>query len=120
KTHPDEDRPDVTHPPLLEGTDPNVAHHEGGLKHPQQKQAHYGDQDAPQHPDRILIFLKEPSQPADRKAQGVKDHGKTEDEKQRMDHGRPANLRSEEHTSELQSRENLVCRLLLEKKNNAK
>src|SRR5436309_9917603 len=28
--------------------------------------------------------------------------------------------RSEEHTSELQSRENLVCRLLLEKKKNAK
>src|SRR5690606_41754068 len=27
------------------------------------------------------------------------------------------NYRSEEHTSELQSRENLVCRLLLEKKN---
>src|SRR5690606_40634500 len=27
------------------------------------------------------------------------------------------NKRSEEHTSELQSRENLVCRLLLEKKN---
>src|SRR5690606_39384791 len=27
--------------------------------------------------------------------------------------------RSEEHTSELQSRENLVCRLLLEKKTNA-
>src|SRR5207302_7635324 len=27
--------------------------------------------------------------------------------------------RSEEHTSELQSRENLVCRLLLEKKNNS-
>src|SRR5690606_39951144 len=26
------------------------------------------------------------------------------------------NIRSEEHTSELQSRENLVCRLLLEKK----
>src|SRR5690606_40673739 len=31
----------------------------------------------------------------------------------------PSSLRSEEHTSELQSRENLVCRLLLEKKNNA-
>src|SRR5690606_42019261 len=34
--------------------------------------------------------------------------------------GRPACViltRSEEHTSELQSRENLVCRLLLEKKN---
>src|SRR5690606_39514246 len=29
----------------------------------------------------------------------------------------PHNDRSEEHTSELQSRENLVCRLLLEKKN---
>src|SRR5690606_41072097 len=28
----------------------------------------------------------------------------------------PAESRSEEHTSELQSRENLVCRLLLEKK----
>src|SRR5690606_22492612 len=31
-----------------------------------------------------------------------------------------AALRSEEHTSELQSRENLVCRLLLEKKKNKK
>src|SRR2546426_2113835 len=31
---------------------------------------------------------------------------------------RPENLRSEEHTSELQSPCNLVCRLLLEKKNN--
>src|SRR5207302_4662230 len=30
--------------------------------------------------------------------------------------GRAENPRSEEHTSELQSRENLVCRLLLEKK----
>src|SRR2546430_8908274 len=30
--------------------------------------------------------------------------------------GRPSDLRSEEHTSELQSQSNLVCRLLLEKK----
>src|SRR5688572_31068115 len=30
----------------------------------------------------------------------------------------PACLRSEEHTSELQSQSNLVCRLLLEKKKN--
>src|SRR5690606_41366069 len=30
---------------------------------------------------------------------------------------RQETMRSEEHTSELQSRENLVCRLLLEKKN---
>src|SRR2546427_6920333 len=29
---------------------------------------------------------------------------------------RPAGMRSEEHTSELQSQSNLVCRLLLEKK----
>src|SRR2546430_12159743 len=29
---------------------------------------------------------------------------------------RPSRLRSEEHTSELQSQSNLVCRLLLEKK----
>src|SRR5690606_41114768 len=31
--------------------------------------------------------------------------------------GSGVDARSEEHTSELQSRENLVCRLLLEKKN---
>src|SRR2546430_7621460 len=30
--------------------------------------------------------------------------------------GRPDRVRSEEHTSELQSQSNLVCRLLLEKK----
>src|SRR5690606_41716763 len=34
----------------------------------------------------------------------------------RADRGPARLLRSEEHTSELQSRENLVCRLLLEKK----
>src|SRR5690606_41630981 len=33
------------------------------------------------------------------------------------DHADAGEFRSEEHTSELQSRENLVCRLLLEKKN---
>src|SRR5438874_7921061 len=32
-------------------------------------------------------------------------------------HGRHSPARSEEHTSELQSRRDLVCRLLLEKKN---
>src|SRR2546427_7347168 len=31
-------------------------------------------------------------------------------------HGQAVHLRSEEHTSELQSQSNLVCRLLLEKK----
>src|SRR6478736_5855190 len=34
--------------------------------------------------------------------------------------GRPPGTRSEEHTSELQSQSNLVCRLLLEKKKHAK
>ena len=33
-------------------------------------------------------------------------------------HRTPEKVRSEEHTSELQSRRNLVCRLLLEKKKN--
>src|SRR6478672_13951979 len=33
---------------------------------------------------------------------------------------RPPSWRSEEHTSELQSRSDLVCRLLLEKKKNSK
>src|SRR2546430_13629660 len=32
----------------------------------------------------------------------------------------PVSMRSEEHTSELQSQSNLVCRLLLEKKKNKK
>src|SRR5690606_7524219 len=41
--------------------------------------------------------------------------GKTADHPD--DAGKFAMERSEEHTSELQSRENLVCRLLLEKKN---
>src|SRR5690606_41154071 len=36
--------------------------------------------------------------------------------KSRMERPLSRNGRSEEHTSELQSRENLVCRLLLEKK----
>src|SRR5256886_10292091 len=34
--------------------------------------------------------------------------------------GWPPRMRSEEHTSELQSQSNLVCRLLLEKKNNTR
>src|SRR2546430_7390347 len=35
---------------------------------------------------------------------------------QTEDHGGRASVRSEEHTSELQSQSNIVCRLLLEKK----
>src|SRR5436309_15785498 len=42
----------------------------------------------------------------------------TEEHRQRI--LRAEDVRSEEHTSELQSRENLVCRLLLEKKKKKK
>src|SRR5690625_6882527 len=38
----------------------------------------------------------------------------------KFDEGKPITSRSEEHTSELQSRGHLVCRLLLEKKNKYK
>src|SRR3712207_9199693 len=51
-------------------------------------------------------------QRVDRRAGGVLErvaHGVADD-------GRGVGLRSEEHTSELQSRQYLVCRLLLEKK----
>src|SRR5690606_41268396 len=74
----------------------------------------------------------------------ISDHGGTGDGDQRVEHrhrrleaqqadghhrhreeghhdlGQVEAIRSEEHTSELQSRENLVCRLLLEKKKNEK
>src|SRR5690606_41655213 len=43
-------------------------------------------------------------------------HGRDRDGGCDRDHGPRVQPRSEEHTSELQSRENLVCRLLLEKK----
>src|SRR5438874_4948214 len=41
------------------------------------------------------------------------------EERPRAIHLAVCGVRSEEHTSELQSRRDLVCRLLLEKKNNA-
>src|SRR2546427_7576268 len=41
-----------------------------------------------------------------------------DDERQVFPRGQLAGARSEEHTSELQSQSNLVCRLLLEKKKN--
>src|SRR5690606_40849246 len=44
--------------------------------------------------------------------------GKNSDYKKSLANCSDEFARSEEHTSELQSRENLVCRLLLEKKNN--
>src|SRR5690242_21632866 len=51
-----------------------------------------------------------------------RDHGKArpEDACRNLVSGRDASRRSEEHTSELQSHVNLVCRLLLEKKKKKK
>src|SRR5688572_32428619 len=46
---------------------------------------------------------------------GVLDH-RLADESVRLPSARSTGARSEEHTSELQSQSNLVCRLLLEKK----
>src|SRR5690606_19627866 len=45
---------------------------------------------------------------------------KSKDKKEAETKKNKEKVRSEEHTSELQSRENLVCRLLLEKKKNNK
>src|SRR5690606_42084692 len=52
--------------------------------------------------DLLLALLREPGEVLVREHLAVADRGERE--------------RSEEHTSELQSREKLVCRLLLEKK----
>src|SRR5690606_41774916 len=53
-----------------------------------------------------------------RRAVQVTRHGEVlGDDEPRLGRARDRDGRSEEHTSELQSRENLVCRLLLEKKN---
>src|SRR5438046_6901724 len=50
----------------------------------------------------LVALVQQPASPADTAA------------------GRPCKMRSEEHTSELQSLTNLVCRLLLEKKKKTK
>src|SRR5690606_40838404 len=66
----------------------------------------------------------EPAVPADQddEVQGRDRPGKPHRKAGREHHLPEVSQRSEEHTSELQSRENLVCRLLLEKKkkNNTK
>src|SRR3712207_6886716 len=52
------------------------------------------------------------------RAQAEGEHGQVERSRARRHGERVRNGRSEEHTSELQSRQYLVCRLLLEKKKN--
>src|SRR3712207_7297179 len=53
---------------------------------------------------------------AGEQADGQEDEG--DDQAGEQEHGGNPHPRSEEHTSELQSRQYLVCRLLLEKKKN--
>src|SRR2546429_3233206 len=62
-------------------------------------------------------ILKLPNEPRNEGGEG---EGLDEREAARTgnSHCRTNHIRSEEHTSELQSRLHLVCRLLLEKKNN--
>src|SRR5690606_40004854 len=71
------------------------------------------------HPDRRLCRQRNRSggeayvSPLEAREAGAGEHGKAAGRPKLFNHG---DRRSEEHTSELQSRENLVCRLLLEKK----
>src|SRR5438270_10111190 len=65
--------------------------------------------------DRVEVFLAEQAECArddEAAPQPVPAESAEQEGAQVFDH-----LRSEEHTSELQSQSNLVCRLLLEKKN---
>src|SRR5260370_14303332 len=55
---------------------------------------------------RATVYFRRAAAATPRRVENVKRSGV----------GRPCGLRSEEHTSELQSHLNLVCRLLLEKK----
>src|SRR5690606_41700121 len=89
---------------------------------------------APGHHGELRSFPTRRSSDLQRRQQNSYENSDNADHHQKLNQGeRPAadgnivphdNLesdacvRSEEHTSELQSRENLVCRLLLEKKKN--
>src|SRR5690349_22252951 len=67
------------------------------------------------HPERGTTLL-ERDEEKDQQRQRHAQHGAAEEEKADGARIVDAGLRSEEHTSELQSRRDLVCRLLLEKK----
>src|SRR3712207_7153402 len=66
-----------------------------------------------QHPAQVAEDLREVG--AEAGGRGSVDHPVVVGERQR-EHQPRHEVRSEEHTSELQSRQYLVCRLLLEKK----
>src|SRR2546421_9293833 len=65
------------------------------------------------------LFRSKSEAVAHRAAAAGRPRGRARAERWRRDaHGQRSDPRSEEHTSELQSRSDLVCRLLLEKKKN--
>src|SRR3712207_7526934 len=64
--------------------------------------------------DRVPV-LQEHRQPGDHVDEKALDGEAGHDERNRSARNRGQSVRSEEHTSELQSRQYLVCRLLLEK-----
>src|SRR2546427_6580173 len=79
-----------------------------GNESQQRASDHPAERDRGGDPDRVLVlapssFLQEA-------------HAPRHVEDRRRDESKRADVRSEEHTSELQSQSNLVCRLLLEKK----
>src|SRR5688572_31082015 len=75
------------------------------------RQHHHQERD--QQPPRLALLLR-PAREPDRRLPERDSAGRPgEDSVRRLDR-----RRSEEHTSELQSQSNLVCRLLLEKKKN--
>src|SRR5688572_31115132 len=68
-------------------------------------------------PPRSTLFPYTTLFRSDPPARRQQHHDDAGDESDAAEHRRHREARSEEHTSELQSQSNLVCRLLLEKKN---
>src|SRR2546430_4317467 len=64
---------------------------------------------------RDEVAERVPAELLTRRARQLERDRRLGDDRERLDRGHVA-TRSEEHTSELQSQSNLVCRLLLEKK----
>src|SRR5690606_39307147 len=63
----------------------------------------------------FIDFEGEPARPLEQRRQRHSPYKDVSGLLRSFDYAAATALRSEEHTSELQSRENLVCRLLLEK-----
>src|SRR5690606_39813405 len=89
------------------GTGPAAGQH--GRRGTEPRPAPVSEQSRRERPAMIFIAVKFPVRP-ERSAEWM-------DLVAEFTAATRAEPRSEEHTSELQSRENLVCRLLLEKKN---